>query len=525
MEDERPSPSSSENTCTQESQPTEAEESAPSPQRRGKLAQYVHRRWTLEKEKDEQASPQGDQPFPKWYTQLLDGADVPKSSNEAVPPRRSRRLEEQRRARLLEDAQEEPTVRRSKRIEEQRRAQENIVNYALMSQVASVQEPNTLVEAQEDEKWMEAMWSEYNSIMKNHTWDLVDRPNKCKVIDTKWVYKVKYKSDGTLEKYKARLVAKGFAQVEGFDFQETFAPTTRMTTIHMVLALAIEEGWPVYQMDVKSAFLNGNLKEEVYIEQPSGFMIPGSESKVCRLRKALYGLKQAPRAWYQRIDTFFRSIGLHRSPSDANMYVFSEGGLHMVIILYVDDLIITGSHQERISHTQELLWREFEMTDLGLMHFCLGIKVWQEPGNIFISQSKYVGEILKAFRMTECKSVGTPMEVDLKLSMEDTSPLVDERLYQKLVGSLIFLCNTRPDINFAVGVLSRFSNKPRENHWNVGMQILRYLKGTQEYGINYNTGKTLIGFCDSDWAGDVDSRHSVTGYCFTLGFRLHLVDQ
>jgi hypothetical protein len=157
------------------------------------------------------------------------------------------------------------------------------------------------------------------------------------------------------------------------------------------------------------------------------------------------------------------------------------------------------------------------MTDLGLMHFCLGIEVWQEPGNIFISQSKYAGEILKAFGMTECKAVGTPMEVDLKLSMEDTSPLVEERLYRKLVGSLIFLCNTRPDISYAVGVLSRFSNKPRENHWNAGMRILRYLKGTQGYGINYSTGKTLIGFCDSDWAGDVDSRRSVTGYCFTLG--------
>ena len=166
---------------------------------------------------------------------------------------------------------------------------------------------------------------------------------------------------------------------------------------------------------------------------------------------------------------FFASIGLQRSHSDANLYVFSEGGLQMVTILYVDDLIITGSHQKRISQTQELLRREFEMTDLGLMHYCLGIEVLQKPDYIFISQSKYTGEILKAFGMTECKSVGTPMEVELKLSKEDASPLVDERLYQKLVGSLIFLCNTRPDISFAVGVVSRFSNKPRENNWNVGM--------------------------------------------------------
>ena len=164
----------------------------------------------------------------------------------------------------------------------------------------------------------------------------------------------------------------------------------------------------------------------------------------------------------------------------------------------MDDLIITGSHQKRISQKQELLRKEFEMTDLGLMHYYLGIEVWQEPDYIFISQSKYTGEILMVFGMTECKSVGMSMEVKLKILMEDASPLVDERLYRKLVCSLIFLCNTRPDINFAVGVVSRFSNKPRENHWSAGMRILRYLKGTQGYDIKYSMGKTLTGYCDSD---------------------------
>ena len=157
------------------------------------------------------------------------------------------------------------------------------------------------------------------------------------------------------------------------------------------------------------------------------------------------------------------------------------------------------------------------MTDLGLMNFCLGIEVWQEAGNVFISQMKYTGEILKAFGMNECKSVGMSMEVELKLSTKDTCPLADEKLYRKLVGSLIFMCNTRPDISFAVGVVSRFSNKPRENHWNAGMRILWYLKGTQGYGIKYSMGKTLTGYCDSDWARDVDSRRSVTRYCFSLG--------
>ena len=291
-----------------------------------------------------------------------------------------------------------------------------------------------------------------------------------------------------------------------------------MTTIRALLAVAAHKKWPVYHMDVKSAFLNGHLKEEVYVLQPPGFEMPGSENKVCRLKKALYGLKQAPRAWYQRIDKFFKNIGFIRCASDANLYVLKKCGKIVLVVLYVDDLNITGNDEDMVNRTREILSLEFEMTDLGLMHFCLGIEVWQqEAGKIFISQQKYTLEILKAFGMADCKPISTPMEVNVKLSTEDTSPLVDTRKYRKLVGGLIFLTNTRLDISFSVGVLSRFSNKPRESHWKEGMRLLRYIKGTLDYGINYGEGDTLIGYCDSDWAGDSDSRKSVSGYCFSLG--------
>ena len=173
-----------------------------------------------------------------------------------------------------------------------------------MIEVLHSQEPKSLVEAQGDDRWMEAMQSEYGSIMKNNTWDLLDRPPKCKVIGTKWVYKTKYNSHDTLDKYKARLMAKGYAQVQGFDYQDTFAPTARLTTICSVLALVALEGWLVYQMDVKSTFLNIDLKEEVYAEQPPGFVLPSSERKVCQLKKVLYELKPPPKAWYQRIDAY-----------------------------------------------------------------------------------------------------------------------------------------------------------------------------------------------------------------------------
>lgn len=489
QEEEVPSSSSKEITI-QRPQPQAASWPASGTQEQWQPTSHPHEEDS--EDDDKPATPQKVKPLPRWMLQLLKDSDSP----------------------VIEEGPS--SVRRSKRLEEQK-AQVNLVNYALMSQVLSVQEPSTLEEAQKDPKWVEAMQIEYDSIMKNRTWSLVDRPLKRKVIGTKWIYKLKYKADGTMEKYKARLVVKGFAQVEGFDFQETFAPTAKMTTIRLVLALAAHEQWPVYQMDVKSAFLNGNLEEEVYIEQPPGFVVLGKEDKVCRLHKALYGLKQAPRAWYHRIDSFFVSANLSRSPSDANLYFFCEKNLYMVIILYVDDLIITGSHEQRIVQTQELLCQEFEMTNLGLMHYCLGIEVWQKPKGIFISQQKYAREILKTFGMTDCKSVTTPMEVGLKLSTEDISQPVDETLFRKLVGSLIYLCNTRPDINFAVGVISRFANNPRTNHWNAGMRILRYICGTMDYGITYDVGNTLIGFCDSDWAGDADTRRSVTGFCFCLG--------
>ncbi|MCO5553375.1 hypothetical protein L7F22_006896 [Adiantum nelumboides] len=223
---------------------------------------------------------------------------------------------------------------------------------ALMAEImGSVKEPTSVSEALADPKWKEAMESEYDSIIKNGTWQLVVPPPKRKV--------------------------------EGFDVYETFAPTARMTSIRTVLALAAHYHWKIFQMDVKSAFLNGELKEEVYVSQPPGFEVSNEEHKVCKLIKALYGLKQAPRAWYRRIDDFLKSIGFSKSYSDSNVYVLRQDNFIVIIILYVDDLIITGGNEDQIHHTKEQLKSEFEMTDLGLMHFCLGIEVLQQAG-IFV---------------------------------------------------------------------------------------------------------------------------------------------
>eukprot|EP00253_Pinus_taeda_P030272 PITA_30272 len=340
-----------------------------------------------------------------------------------------------------------------------KRKQQPTVNFALMANLHSVFEPQTYSEAKGK-----------------------------KPISCKWVYKVKYKVDGTLDKYKARLVARGFSQKEGIDNEETFAPTAKMSTIRLVLALAAQFSWKVHQMDVKSVFLNGDLQEEVYMTQPPGFKVVGQEQKVCRLVKALYGLKEAPRAWYIKIDKYLTNHGFRQSPSDANLYIKHTGDDILFVVVYVDDLIITGSSAPLIHGIKQDLCSTFDMTNLGLLHYCLGVEVWQTENNIFLSQSKYARNLVDRFRMQDCKPATNPMEPGLKLSAQSSSPLVDETLFKQLMGSLIYLTTTRPDISFAVSYISRFILDP-----------------------------TLSGYTDSDWAGSVDDRKSTVGYVFTLG--------
>eukprot|EP00253_Pinus_taeda_P036726 PITA_36726 len=224
-----------------------------------------------------------------------------------------------------------------------------------------------------------------------------------------------------------------------------------MSTIRLVLALSAQFKWKVHQMDVKSAFLNGDLQEEVYMTQPPGFKIVGQEQKVCRLAKALYGLKQAPRAWYMKIDQYLTDHGFQRSPSDANLYIKHTGDDILFVVVYVDDLIITGSSAHLIHGIKQDLCRTFDMTDLGLLHYCLGVEVWQTENHIFLFQSKYAKNLVGRFRMQDCKLATTPMGPGLKLSAQSSSLPVDETLFRQLVGSLIYLTATRPDISFAAG--------------------------------------------------------------------------
>jgi hypothetical protein len=228
------------------------------------------------------------------------------------------------------------------------------------------------------------MEEEYESIMKNNTWELTELPKHKKPIGCKWIYKPKFKSDGSIDKYKARLVAKGYSQTKGIYYAVTFAPVAKLNTIIFLIALATKYHWKLHQLDVKYSFLNGELKEEVYLTQPKGFVEHGKEHLVCKLNKSLYGLKQAPRSWYEKIDSFFLQQGFMRSKSDPNMYTkFDEKGYIVLISLYVDDLIITGNARKLIDEIKEQFSQVFEMKYLGELHYCIGLEVWINAGQTF----------------------------------------------------------------------------------------------------------------------------------------------
>ncbi|KAG8492430.1 hypothetical protein CXB51_009732 [Gossypium anomalum] len=335
-------------------------------------------------------------------------------------------------------------------------------------------------------------------IEKNQTWELVPRPVK----------------------RKARLVVKGFSQKYGLDYLETFAPVARLDTIRLLVALAAQKQWKIYQLDVKSAFLNGFLKEEIYIDQLQGFVVSGKEQMVYRLKKALYGLKQAPRAWYARIDSYLVSLGFNRSVNEPTLYVKkNEAEIQLIVSLYVDDLLVTGGDQDMLAEFKAKMIDVFEMSDLGLMTYFLGMEVRQIEGKIFLGQRIFALKVLSKFSMENCKPTSTPIAVGMKLSSQRDHEPVNESTYRSLVGCLLYLTATRPDILFAVSMLSRFIHCCNVQHFQAAKRVLRYIKGTLDYGVLFNKAETLKlkGYTDSDWAGSSDDMKSTSGYAFTLG--------
>lgn len=383
-----------------------------------------------------------------------------------------------------------------------------------------ISEPSSYFDAAVSKNWKSAMAEEIKAIEKHDTWTLVDLPQGRSAIGVKWVFRTKMNPDGSIFKYKARLVAKGFSQKQGIDYNDTFAPVARHDAIKILLAISAQLGWKIHHLDVKTAFLNGFLKEEIYVQQPIGFEVAGSENKVYKLKKALYGLKQAPREWYSRIDEYLRQLGFKRSENEATLYLQEgENDTKLIVSLYVDDLLVTGNNQNLINKLKNEMQKEFEMTDLGLMKYFWGLEITQCSTGIFVSQRKYAMEILKKFKLEDCKETQTPLALNEKISITDGVLLENPSVFRSIVGSLLYLTDTRPDLMFPTSFLSRYMSSPTNVHFGVGKRILRYLKGTKNQGIWYFKNKEVIlkGFCDSDWAGCTDDMKSTSGYVFSLG--------
>ncbi|UYV63998.1 hypothetical protein LAZ67_2006285 [Cordylochernes scorpioides] len=370
--------------------------------------------------------------------------------------------------------------------------------------------------------WKKAMEEEFDSLIENKTWELVDPPKNRNIIGTKWVFKTKCNSDGSVERHKARLVAKGYSQQYGIDYEETFAPVVRQSTIRMFLALAVEYNLILHQMDVQSAYLNGEIKEEIYMTQPENFVSRKYPERVCRLKKAIYGLKQAGIVWHERLDNELKYLGLKQIQSDNCVYIKHHEGI-LLVAIYVDDLIIAAEREDTLKSFKESMKRIFKIKDLGGINCCLGIRIqMKEDGLISIDQERDIEELLAKYRMKEAKPISTPMDSNSKLtkisSIEGENEPVKKVEYQSLIGSLIYLSvSTRPDIAYAVSALGQFSNDPRRQHWNAAKRVLRYLKGTSCLRITYRkSNEALHGYVDADWGGNLVDRKSHTGIVYFL---------
>ena len=351
---------------------------------------------------------------------------------------------------------------------------------------------------------------------KNGTWEITDLPRGKKPVRCKWIFTVKYKAYGNVDRYKARLVAKGFTQSYGIDYQETFSPLAQLNTVRVLLSLAINLNWSLHQLDVKNAFLNGDLEEEVYMHIPVGLKTTSNFNEVSILQKSLYGLKQSPRAWFERFTKVVKGYGFVQCQSDHTLFVkhFSEGKL-AIIIVYMDNIILTVNHEEKIDLLKKLLTKEFEIKDLGNLKYFLIMEIARSKKGIAVSQLKYVLDLLNEIRKLGCKPVETPMDTTIKLEESDGSAPIDKGRYQRLVGKLVYLSHIRPDIGFFVSMVSQFMNNPTEKHMTVVTRILRYLKMTPGKGLFFQriAKKEIEVFSYIDWAGSVTDRRLTSGYC------------
>lgn len=412
------------------------------------------------------------------------------------------------------------TVRRSTR-------QTRVPDYYARETYLAVEhelEPKTLsqvLSSADKHHWMEAMEKEMKSLHENRVWELVKLPVGRKPVGSKWVFKLKTDEDGNIERYKARLVAQGYTQKFGMDYDETFCPVARLESVRTLMALSVQHKLHLHQIDVTTAFLNGNLEEEVYMRQPEGFVKPGQEHLVCKLKRSLYGLKQAPRCWNMALHSLLKELNFVQLESDPCIYRASNGEKFFLGV-YVDDILMVAKNEARLADVKKCLSEKFDIKDLGRLHHFLGMKIIQDETmkSIWVGQQAYTEKLLQCLGMENARPVSTPVDISNKLvKASEDDECVDWQMYQSAVGSLLYLAvSTRPDISYAVSSVAKFSAQPTKVHWSAVKRILRYLRGTPDYGLAFSLdscGK-CVGYSDADWGGDLDDRKSTSGYIFFI---------
>lgn len=423
------------------------------------------------------------------------------------------------------------SLRRSTRNDRKDYKQLHRKGFAKVASVASslggLDEPMTYKQAinsPERDHWLQAMHSELDSLRDNNTWELVDPPPNRSILKGRWVFKKKIGVDGKVVRFKARWVVKGFLQREGIDFNETYAGVIKPTTSNILLALAAEYDWEVELVDIVTAFLYAGVKEQIYVEQPTGFA-GNDPNKVCLLQKALYGLKQSPREWYETLSEFLLAMGFVRSEFDSCLFLYKTSQGIVFVAVYVDDIQIIGI-RALVDWVKGELHQRFKTTDLGPCTYYLGMRMERNRANrtIKISQSGHIENILEAHQMVQANPQASPMEPNANNTLVAAPEAYnadpgDVTAYKSGLGQLMYLMvRTRPDIAFAICKLSTFSNNPTDTHWKALKRVLRYLAGTRTRGIVYGgvEHSPLCGYSDADWAGDQDSARSTSGYVFTL---------
>jgi hypothetical protein len=363
------------------------------------------------------------------------------------------------------------------------------------------------------------MDEEMASLMTNNTWELEELPDHIKPIPVRWVYKIKRDAKGNIERYKARLVAKGFKQREGIDFNEVYAPVSKHTSLRTLLAIVAAEDLELHQLDIKTAFLNGELEEDIWMEQPPGYEI-GGRKMACHLKKALYGLRQAPRAWHSKLKEQLEHMGICATEADPSLFTLHHKTDITYLLVYVDDILIAGKDMAVINDIKSNLSSIFDVRDLGEAAFFLGMEINRNRDNhtLSLTQARATHALLDKYNMKATKTKATPLSSSTRLVKGDNDKDRTSQPYSELIGSLLYLsiC-TRPDISQAVGALSRYMSNATDAHWTSAKGVLKYLAGTTTTGINFGDGDPkIIGYCDADYAGDLDTRRSTTGYVFML---------